>query len=134
MTTFKTTSLSRRAALLAAAAGAMGGAAVRRHTSARAGRFDWKKFKGEKIEILLQKSPFHDVLQKFEPEFTALTGIEVGSEQIPEQQYRQKLADRVRLGQAELRRLLRRAGHAEAAVRQGQVAGRPEAAHRRRRR
>ena len=54
--------------------------------------FDWKKFKGEKIEIALQKSPFHDVLQKFEPEFTELTGIQVGSEQIPEQQYRQKLA------------------------------------------
>ena len=56
------------------------------------GGFDWKRFKGEKIEITLQKSPFHDVLQKYEPEFTALTGIEVGSEQIPEQQYRQKLA------------------------------------------
>jgi len=56
------------------------------------GSFDWKRFKGEKIEITLQKSPFHDVLQKYEPEFTALTGIEVGSEQIPEQQYRQKLA------------------------------------------
>lgn len=56
------------------------------------GAFDWKRFKGEKIEIALQKSPFHDVLQKYEPEFTALTGIEVGSEQIPEQQYRQKLA------------------------------------------
>ncbi len=56
------------------------------------GAFDWKKFKGQKIEIVLQKSPFHDVLQKFEPEFTELTGIEVGSEQIPEQQYRQKLS------------------------------------------
>jgi multiple sugar transport system substrate-binding protein len=56
------------------------------------GNFDWKRFKGEKIEIALQKSPFHDVLQKYEPEFTALTGIEVGSEQVPEQQYRQKLA------------------------------------------
>jgi multiple sugar transport system substrate-binding protein len=56
------------------------------------GGFEWKRFKGEKIEIALQKSPFHDVLQKYEPEFTALTGIEVGSEQIPEQQYRQKLA------------------------------------------
>lgn len=56
------------------------------------GSFDWKRYKGEKIEVTLQKSPFHDVLQKYEPEFTALTGIEVGSEQIPEQQYRQKLA------------------------------------------
>lgn len=56
------------------------------------GAFDWKRFKGQKIEVILQKSPFHDVLQKFEPEFTELTGIQIGSEQVPEQQYRQKLA------------------------------------------
>lgn len=91
MTTFKTTSLSRREALLAAAAGAMGGAAIG-VKPARAQAFNWQKFKGTKLEVLLQKSAYHDVLQKFEPEFTALTGIEVGSEQIPEQQYRQKLS------------------------------------------
>ena len=68
----------------AAALGAIPGAGV---LGAQAqGSFDWKRFKGEKIEVTLQKSPFHDVLQKYEPEFTALTGIEVGSEQVPEQQ------------------------------------------------
>jgi multiple sugar transport system substrate-binding protein len=54
--------------------------------------FDWKRFKGEKIEVLLAKSPRSDVLQKYEKEFTELTGITVGSEQVPEQQQRQKAA------------------------------------------
>lgn len=52
--------------------------------------FDWKRFKGEKIEVLLAKSPRSDLLQKHEKEFTELTGIQVGSEQVPEQQQRQK--------------------------------------------
>src|SRR4051812_10126710 len=59
--------------------------------SAEAG-FDWKRFKGEKIEVLLTKNPRSDVLQKYEREFTELTGITVGSEQVPEQQQRQKAA------------------------------------------
>ena len=85
----------RRALLqstLAVAAASAAGTLFRAPGAWAQSGFDWKRFKGEKIEITLQKSPFHDVLQKYEPEFTAMTGIEVGSEQIPEQQYRQKLA------------------------------------------
>jgi multiple sugar transport system substrate-binding protein len=55
-----------------------------------AGTFDWKKFKGEKIEIFLVKSPRGDLLTKFHKEFEDLTGIIVGSEMVPEQQQRQK--------------------------------------------
>ena len=87
--------LTRRSLLqsLCAAAGATAvGALADTRPAAAQGGFDWKRFKGTKIEVVLQKSPVHDILQKFEPEFTALTGIGVGSEQIPEQQYRQKLA------------------------------------------
>src|SRR5437763_367923 len=54
------------------------------------GAFDWKKFKGEKIEIFLVKSPRGDLLTKYHKEFEDLTGITVGSEMIPEQQQRQK--------------------------------------------
>jgi multiple sugar transport system substrate-binding protein len=50
----------------------------------------WKKFAGAKIGVNLVKSPRGDVLQKFEKEFTDLTGIQVASEQTPEQQQRQK--------------------------------------------
>src|SRR5256886_13828059 len=54
------------------------------------GAFDPKRFKGEKIEILLVKSPRGDLLSKYHKEFEDLTGIEVGSEMVPEQQQRQK--------------------------------------------
>ena len=54
------------------------------------GTFDWKRFKGEKIEVFLVKSPRGDLLTKYHKEFEDLTGIIVGSEMIPEQQQRQK--------------------------------------------
>ena len=54
------------------------------------GAFDWKRFKGQKIEILLVKSPRGDLLSKYHKEFEDLTGIEIGSEMVPEQQQRQK--------------------------------------------
>ncbi|MBI3711097.1 MAG: extracellular solute-binding protein [Proteobacteria bacterium] len=54
-------------------------------------KFDWKRFKGEKVEVSLTKSPRGDVLQANEKEFEELTGMKVGSEQIPEQQHRQKV-------------------------------------------
>src|SRR5215470_12521280 len=52
--------------------------------------FDWKRFKGEKIEVFLVKSPRGDLLTKYHKEFEDMTGISVGSEMIPEQQQRQK--------------------------------------------
>jgi multiple sugar transport system substrate-binding protein len=51
----------------------------------------WKKYAGTKLEVILAKGPRGDNLQKYIKEFTELSGIEVGSEQIPEQQQRQKL-------------------------------------------
>jgi multiple sugar transport system substrate-binding protein len=50
----------------------------------------WKKFSGTSLGVNLIKSPRGDLLQKFEKEFADLTGIEVSSEQVPEQQQRQK--------------------------------------------
>src|SRR4029078_6359018 len=52
--------------------------------------FDWKRFKGEKIEVLLVKSPRGDLLSKYHKEFQDMTGIEVGSEKVPGPQQRQK--------------------------------------------
>src|SRR5579872_5715187 len=51
----------------------------------------WKKYAGTRLEVILAKGPRGDNLQKYIKEFTALTGIEVESEQIPEQQQRQKV-------------------------------------------
>lgn len=84
--------LSRRS-ILRAGAGlvsvtAAGG--LPRRGAAQSG-FDWKRFKGEHLEVSLTKSPRGDLLQKYQNEFEELTGISVGSEQVPEQQHRQKL-------------------------------------------
>ena len=77
-----------QAGLGAAALGAIPGAGqLAAHAQAP---FDWKKFKGEKIEVFLVKSPRGDLLTKYHKEFEDLTGITVGSEMIPEQQQRQK--------------------------------------------
>ncbi len=77
-----------QAAAATAALAAIPGSGVR---NARAqGAFDWKRFKGEKIEVFLVKSPRGDQLTKYHKEFEDLTGITVGSEMIPEQQQRQK--------------------------------------------
>ncbi|MET0918761.1 MAG: sugar ABC transporter substrate-binding protein [Burkholderiales bacterium] len=77
-----------QAGLGAAALGAIPGAGqLAVHAQ---GAFDWKRFKGEKIEVFLVKSPHGDLLTKYHKEFEDLTGITVGSEMIPEQQQRQK--------------------------------------------
>ena len=84
---------SKRRRLLQAGAGAAalgivpGAGQLAAHAQ---GAFDWKKFKGEKIEVFLVKSPRGDLLTKYHKEFEDLTGITVNSEMIPEQQQRQK--------------------------------------------
>ena len=53
-------------------------------------KFDWQRFKGQSIDVLLVKNPRSDLMQAAEKKFTELTGITVSSEQVPEQQQRQK--------------------------------------------
>ena len=83
---------SRRRDLLKAGVGAVALAAsgVAAKPARAQSAFNWQRFKGQKLEVLLAKGPRGDLLQKYEKEFTELTGIEVGSEQVPEQQQRQK--------------------------------------------
>jgi multiple sugar transport system substrate-binding protein len=59
----------------------------------------WKKFAGTTLEVNLIKGPRGELLQKYADEFTALTGIKVGSEVIPEQQQRQKAVIELASGQ-----------------------------------
>jgi multiple sugar transport system substrate-binding protein len=72
----------------AAALGALPGTGIL-NASAQA-PFDWKRYKGESIEVFHVKSPRGDLLTKYHREFEDLTGIKVGSESIPEQQQRQR--------------------------------------------
>ncbi|MHC2436472.1 ABC transporter substrate-binding protein [Bradyrhizobium sp. USDA 4451] len=51
---------------------------------------NWRKYSGTTLEVSLAKGPRGDNLQKYIKEFTELTGIKVESEQVPEQQQRQK--------------------------------------------
>jgi multiple sugar transport system substrate-binding protein len=80
--------LSRRA-LLRAAAGAAAGPFV--FTPARAQGFNWKRFQGKELFLLLTKHPWIDVLEKNISEFESLSGMKVKWETLPEIQARQKL-------------------------------------------
>ena len=59
-------------------------------TATKTAAFDWKRFKGEKIEVTFTQGSLVDVILKNQKEFEELTGITVGAEQVPEQQARQK--------------------------------------------
>src|SRR5882757_9129562 len=86
-TTMKNHLISRRSVL---AGTAVAGALSLTGLPARAAEPQWKKYAGTKLEVILAKGPRGDNLQKYIKEFTDLTGIQVESEQIPEQQQRQK--------------------------------------------
>src|SRR5688572_9779977 len=78
--------ISRRAVLAGtAAAGGLALSGFPAHS-----QVNWKKYAGTKLEVILAKGPRGDNFQNNIKEFTALTGIQVESEQIPEQQQRQK--------------------------------------------
>jgi multiple sugar transport system substrate-binding protein len=93
---WSSTSLPRRSLLQGAAAGAglatLPGLGWLPPAFGQTAGFDWKKYKGTSIEVTMTKSPRGDLLQKYQKEFEELTGITVGSEQVPEQQHRQKVA------------------------------------------
>src|SRR3979409_1381250 len=86
-TTMKHHLISRRSVLAGTAAA---GALSLTGLPARAAEPQWKKDTGTKLEVILAKGPRGDNFQKNIKEFTDLTGIQVESEQIPEQQQRQK--------------------------------------------
>jgi multiple sugar transport system substrate-binding protein len=80
--------VSRRAVLAGSAAA---GALFISSRCVKSAEPQWKKFAGTTLEVNLIKGPRADLLQRHEAEFTARTGIKVGSEVIPEQQQRQKV-------------------------------------------
>lgn len=82
--------ITRRGALMAGA-GLLAAPAFVEKANAQSA-FDWKRFRGERIEVSLTRSPRSDNLERHHREFEELTGIRVGSESIPEQQHRQKVA------------------------------------------
>ncbi len=72
----------------AAAAGAAFGPFF--HTPGHGQTFNWQRFKGKELYLILYKHPFVDEMVKHIPEFESLTGIKVKYEVLPEVQGRQK--------------------------------------------
>ena len=68
-----------RRVLLAGGAAALASPLVLRKAQAQ-GAFDWKKFSGQSIDVLLVKNPRSELMQAAEKQFTELTGIKVSSE------------------------------------------------------
>lgn len=90
--------LTRRDALRVGAVAAASSAALLSPRSRRAfaqstpaaSDFDWQRYAGETINVLLALSPRSDLLVEYQPEFEELTGITVNTDVVPEQQQRQK--------------------------------------------
>lgn len=53
--------------------------------------FDWKRFKGEEINVMLNQHPYAEAIIKRLPEFEKLTGIKVKYSVTPEESYFDKL-------------------------------------------
>jgi multiple sugar transport system substrate-binding protein len=57
--------------------------------AATAQEFDWRRFEGSEIRLMMNRHPFTTGLEPAVPEFEALTGIKVNLEIFPEDQFRQ---------------------------------------------
>ncbi len=79
-----------RRTLLAGSAAGLAMPALMQRADAQS-TFDWQSYRGQKLVVSLTKNPRSDNLQHHQREFEALTGIEVISEQMPEQQQRPKM-------------------------------------------
>lgn len=55
------------------------------------GSFDWKKYDGKSIKLLLNKHPYTDALKKHLPAFERKTGISVAIDEFPESNYFDKV-------------------------------------------
>jgi len=60
------------------------------HTPGHGQTFNWQRFKGKELYLILYKHPFVDEMVKHIPEFESLTGIKAKYEVLPEVQGRQK--------------------------------------------
>ena len=90
----KTRAISRRRALQGAVAfGGLAAPMLNTITAySQSGAFNWQRFKGQEVEVLMETGPRADLMKKYQKEFLDQTGIKLGIEVIPEQQARQKVA------------------------------------------
>lgn len=60
------------------------------------GQFDWKRFSGQSINLLLNEHPWTDALKKILPDFENQTGIKVNLQSYTEELYYDKMEQAVR--------------------------------------
>ena len=69
-------------------------------TEAKGQAFDWKRFRGKELFVMLAKHPWPEEMVKHIPEFQDLTGMKVNYEMLPDQQQRQKMVVQFTAGDA----------------------------------
>jgi multiple sugar transport system substrate-binding protein len=65
-------------------------------------KFDWKKYSGTSLNVILSTNTWSDAIIPKIPEFEQKTGIKVNVEELPEQQARQKLTVQMAAGGTEI--------------------------------
>ncbi|MGH3665081.1 MAG: ABC transporter substrate-binding protein [Egibacteraceae bacterium] len=55
------------------------------------GEFDWKRYDGETLRVVLNQHPWQEAVEPQLGEFEELTGIQVEVESLPEEQFRQRV-------------------------------------------
>ena len=65
------------------------------------GEFDWKRYEGETIKLLLNQHPYTDAMLKELGKFKAMTGIEVDYDIFPEEEYFNKVTVALSSGSSE---------------------------------
>ena len=58
--------------------------ALAQGTPAASADFNWRRYEGESIDVLLAVSPRADLLVEYQPEFEELTGITANTDVVPE--------------------------------------------------
>ncbi len=64
--------------------------------------FDWKKYQGEKIRVVLNQHPWQQAIEPMIGDFEKLTGIKVEVEKLPEEQFRQRVQVELTAGSKDL--------------------------------
>ena len=65
------------------------------------GEFDWKRYEGESIKLLLNQHPYTDGMLAELPKFEAMTGIDVDYDIFPEEEYFNKVTVALSSGSSE---------------------------------
>jgi multiple sugar transport system substrate-binding protein len=66
------------------------------------GEFDWRRYDGDSLRVVLNQHPWQDAIEPLIPEFTELTGITVEVESLPEAQFRQRVQVEMTAGSEDL--------------------------------